>query len=102
MSEEILIVDYKLVDYCSVDILGWKLVLIPFFYYLSHFCEMTRYCRGVVIDDKVIVANHILQKVSVIWQIFQKRSEFFTVSFIFQIFASFVYKMLNLIICHLS
>lgn len=60
VSEKSMVIYYQFVYYCSVDILRGELVLVTFFYYLSHFCEVTRDCRGVSFYYHVVVKAYVL------------------------------------------
>lgn len=102
VSEQILVIDNKFVDNSSVDILRWEFILIALLYYLSHLSEMAGYCRGVIVDDQVVMTNHILQEVGVVWKILQKWFELFAVSFVLQVFTSLKDKLLNFIVGHLT
>lgn len=66
VPEHVMIIYYQFVYYSSMDVLWWELILVPFLYHLGHLGEVPWYRRSVVVDDQVVVADHILQKVCVV------------------------------------
>ena len=71
MLEERGVVYDQLVDYWSVDILTWELVLVTLFYDLGHFRKMSRDCFGILVDYKRVMTDHILKELGVIRQVFE-------------------------------
>jgi hypothetical protein len=75
MIEEVLeqprVVDNKLVKDGPVDVLTRELVLVTFLDDLGHLSEVSRNVGSVLSDDQVVMANYVLQKLSVILEVLQ-------------------------------
>jgi hypothetical protein len=51
MSEDIMIIDYQLVNYGAVNVLTGKFILIALFNNLCHLSEVSRDSWRIVVDD---------------------------------------------------
>ena len=66
-----------------MDIFTRKLILIAFFYDLSHFREMSGDRFGILVYDESVMTDNVLKKLCIIWKIFEQRLELFCVVFAF-------------------
>ena len=58
--EETWIIDYELVQYGSVNVLTWEFILVSFFYYLRHLCEVSRDIWSILLYYQIVMTNDIL------------------------------------------
>jgi hypothetical protein len=60
VSEKTVIIDYKFIYDCPMNVLRGKFILVSFFYNLSHISEVTRNCWGILLDYKVVMTDDVL------------------------------------------
>ena len=98
MFEERRIINDQLVNYRPMNILTGKLVLVTLFYDLGHFREVSRDCFGILVDYESVMADYVLEELSVIWQVFEQGLEFLGIVLTFKVVTRFLDQLFYLLV----